>query len=66
MIHTPATPEGLRKHDRLSAQESVVRAWGDPGRHPGWHEAAKGDVRRAMPLLARALDRLAKEADDDR
>lgn len=39
------------------------RAWSEPGPRPGWHEAMRQRVRRDMPLLARALDRLAGQVD---
>jgi hypothetical protein len=56
------TPPGLRKFDGLRAEEAVVRAWADPGDRGGWHERARDEVRETMPLLARALDRMARQA----
>lgn len=60
-MHTPTTPAGLRKLDHLPAMEAVLRAWNEPGPHPAWHRAAQDEVRRCMPLLARALDRLPQQ-----
>lgn len=59
---TPTTPGGLRQFDALPAAEAVVAAWMRPGRSPRYHKAAQADMRAAMPVLARALDRLAREA----
>jgi hypothetical protein len=55
---TPTTPEGLRQYDHLPAVEAVLLAWTDPGTHPAWHRDRQAELRRAMPVLARALDRL--------
>jgi len=62
MRQTPTTPDGLRQLDELPAVEAVLRAWTDAGSQPQWHEQCKDELRDAMPLLARALDRLAAEA----
>lgn len=53
--------EGLRQYDDLSAAEAVARAWGDPGRYPTWHHRMQQIVRKQMPVLARALDRIVEE-----
>lgn len=58
---TPITDAALRQYDGLPPLEAVVRAWAESGVHPGWHDAAAADVRETMPLLGRALDRLAVE-----
>ncbi len=58
---TPTTPGGLRALDALPASEAARLAWTVPGPRPAWHEAQRDEVRRRMPLLARALDRLAEE-----
>lgn len=58
---TPTTPRGLRRYDDLPPAEAVVQAWTSPGPRPDWHHACVAEVRAAMPLLARALDRLADE-----
>ena len=36
----------------------AVRAWGDDTGRPAWHATRQQIVRREMPLLAEALDRL--------
>jgi hypothetical protein len=60
-MRTPASSTGVRKFDHLSPAEAVQRAWLDPGNHPDWHRRMQERVRLEMPVLARALDRLAKE-----
>jgi len=56
--YTPVSERGLRQYDALPPLEAIVKAWNNPGKHPSHHEAARRTVRDAMPLLARALDRL--------
>lgn len=58
---TPVTPSGLHGMDQLPPEEALVRAWTVPGRNPAWHRLTVRVVRDAMPLLARALDRLAED-----
>lgn len=58
MTYTPRTPEGLRSLDHLEPADAVLRAWIDPGPHPEWHERTRAELHLAMPLLARALERL--------
>jgi hypothetical protein len=60
-MDTPTTPAGLRRYDQLDPAAAVLAAWTQPGANPGWHADAQHAVRRSMPLLARALDRLAQE-----
>lgn len=60
-MRTPITQNGLKKYDLLSPVDAVIKAWTNPGSNEWWHANAKHDVRQSMPLLARALDRLAKE-----
>ena len=48
-------------YDHLPALEAALQAWTTPGPVPGYHEAMKRNVRLAMPLLARALDRAKEE-----
>lgn len=60
-VRTPTTPSGLRRYDHLPADEAVVRAWVDAGVRPRWHERMRRRVTREMPVLARALERLAHE-----
>jgi hypothetical protein len=59
--------ELLTVWDRLPAAEAVARAWMTPGPahiHGTWHQQARADVEYCMPLLARALDRLLVELED--
>jgi len=57
-MNTPMTRQGERQYDSLDPVEALRRAWSVSGTHPTWHRAAQDVVRRAMPLVARALDRL--------
>lgn len=61
-IETPVTLEGLTQFDGLDPAAAAVKAWTEPGPNPGWHRVMKDRVSQEMPLLARALDRLAEEA----
>jgi hypothetical protein len=61
MSHTPTTEAGLRRLDSLPAAEAVLVAWTAPGPRPDWHFKMQAEVRDSMPVLARALDRLARE-----
>lgn len=59
-LPTPVTDEGLRKFDDKPPVTAVWLAWVDPGENPEWHHVMQDEVRRLMPVLGRALDRLAK------
>lgn len=59
MVKTPITEEGLAQYDDLPAGEAVLLAWTEAGNNPRWHMLRQDDVRAEMPVLARALDRLA-------
>ena len=61
---TPVTPRGLRKFDHLPPAEAVIAAWTSTGSNPRWGEAAIAETRAAMPLLARALDRLVQQQEE--
>ena len=51
----------LKMYDGLPPEEAVAAAWLIMGRNPNYHVQKKAEVRNAMPLLARALDRMAEE-----
>lgn len=53
----------LNMYDGLPPEEAVAAAWTIKGRNPNYHVIKKAEVREAMPLLGRALDRLAEEYD---
>lgn len=55
---SPVTEEGLKMFDDIQAEYAIYLAWNDPGEHAYFHEIQKDKVRKAMPLLGRALDRL--------
>lgn len=57
-------PKGIRKYDHLPPVEAIVQAWTIEGPQPLYHNAAKNAVAQAMPLLARAIERLVKETHD--
>jgi hypothetical protein len=59
MTDTPVTEEGLTQYDDLTPGEAVLMAWTEAGNNPRWHTLRQDDVRAEMPVLARALDRLA-------
>jgi hypothetical protein len=59
-VEIPFTRNGLKKYDDLDPIEAIFASWNEPGPHPEYHQKAKDEVRSAMPLLARALDRLRK------
>ena len=61
---TPVTPRGLRKFDHLPPAEAVTAAWTSAGSNPSWGEATIAETRAAMPLLARALDRLVQQQEE--
>lgn len=52
---------GVRRYDDLPPLDAIVAAWTEPGPNPFWHKRARMAVHRAMPELARALDRAAAE-----
>lgn len=58
---TPFTLDGLNQHDHLPVSEALFHWWVDPGVNPEWHKQQRQVVRRAMPGVARSLDRLAAE-----
>lgn len=60
-MRTPVTKEGLHMYDHLPPLVAVVSAWVNPGANPGWHYTMQDEVRKSMPVLARALDRLVKQ-----
>ncbi len=48
----------IEKYDMLPPDQAVARAGADPARSPMTHREAQDNLRKSMPLLARALDRL--------
>ena len=56
-MRTPVTSRGRAAYDHLPPLEAIVKAWTEPGPSSYWHREAQDQVRRAMPVLARALDR---------
>jgi hypothetical protein len=58
---TPVTKEGLVQYDELPSGVAVLMAWTEAGNNPHWHEMMQDNVRAEMPVLARALDRMANE-----
>lgn len=55
---TPFTEEGLVQYDGFSPGEAIFMAWSEPGDFPRWHAKQQEEVRKTMPVLARALDRM--------
>lgn len=56
--HSREQAEQIGQLDHLDPLEAVLQAWNDPGQDPEIAEAARQEVRRVMPILARALDRI--------
>lgn len=59
--NTSVTQEDLEQFDGLTAIEAVAKAWSESGEFPTWHYRMQQIVRKTMPVLGRALDRLATE-----
>lgn len=55
---TPYTEQGLTQYDDFAPGEAVYLAWSEAGDFPRWHSKMQDDVRKNMPVLARALDRM--------
>lgn len=51
----------LAMYDALPPEEAVVQAFTEPGRFPAYHNSRVAMLQREMPLLHRALVRLAAE-----
>ena len=51
----------LAAYDHLPPDLAVVYAWTRPGPSPRWHQLGQRDVATAMPLLARAVERLVEQ-----
>ena len=62
---TPVTPRGLRKFDHLPPCEAALAAWTSVGSNPSWGRDAIAETRAAMPLLARALDRMVRQQQEE-
>lgn len=60
-MSTPFTEEGLKQFDNEPVIVAIARAWTESGKYPSWHYRMQNVVRRNMPVLGRALDRLADE-----
>lgn len=56
--HGSTDPRTLEKYDHLPPEMAIIRAWTDGDPSPRWHALAIRDVHQAMPLLARAVERL--------
>ena len=51
----------IHEYDHLPPLEAVVAAWSIPGRSRVYHAYMQVRLEREWPLLARALDRLVQE-----
>lgn len=54
---TPVTKQGLEQYDDLPPGAAILLAWTEAGANPQWHREMQNEVRKTMPVLARALDR---------
>lgn len=61
--HGSGDPDNIKKYDHLPAEQAIIRAWTEGEPSPRWHALAIRDVHNAMPLLARAVDRLVAKFD---
>lgn len=61
-----AKAASIQKFDGMVAEAAVLRSWMDPGRNPAYHDQMQQIVRESMPLLGRALDRMAEERGHDK
>lgn len=50
--------KNIEKYDKLDPASAVRKAWRNPGKSEWTHREAQENLRKTMPLLARALDRL--------
>lgn len=55
---TPFTEAGLKQYDDYAPGEAVILAWSEAGDFPRWHSMKQDQLRKNMPVLARALDRM--------
>lgn len=60
MTKTPVTRKGLKQFDWMTPEQAVLNAWTQVGGNFNYHFKMMQEVREAMPLLARALDRMVK------
>ena len=54
-------PDAIKLYDHLPAEQAVLAAWVNPGLSLEYHRVKRNKVIANMPVLARALDRLAVE-----
>ena len=66
VLDTPINYRALTELAKIPPVDAVVDAWTNAGENPHWHEVAKYQVRRCMPLLAEALELLAEEEKNER
>lgn len=57
-MKTPYTEKSLKRYDHYNPGQAAYLAWNTPGANPRWHRKMQKLVRKQMPLLARALDRM--------
>lgn len=48
----------ITMYDSIPPEEAAAAAWTEYGSNPRQHKSAQEELRKSMPLLARALDRL--------
>ena len=58
---TPYTQQGLEQYDDFPPGYAVALAWSEAGDFPRWHSKMQDEVRKNMPVLARALDRMVED-----
>lgn len=58
---TPISDDKMEMYDHLTPEMAVFRAWTEPGENYNWHLSQQRNVTRMMPLLGRALNRMAED-----
>lgn len=51
----------LQRYDDLPPVEALIKAWTNAGPHVVWHKENQRELRRHMPLVARAIDRIVED-----
>lgn len=56
----------IHKYDHLPPEEAIRKAWFDEGSNVLWHEYMQDQIRKQMPLLGRAIERLVGDGNQNR
>lgn len=50
--------DSIERYDGFAPGEAIILAWSESDGFPRWHRQMQDEVRKNMPVLARALDRM--------